>query len=270
MKRPGVALLIGFDRSGTSLIAGLLARHPRVRLLFQPFNGTEVHRSQWQPWSPGSSHPATEAFVQGLEDGEIDTAYVASDWFAKHSTTDAFVPGALHVVKDTKLHLQLPWLRRRFPELPVFGLWRDPRGIVCSLLRNGFWARWYGDAAFEAVRHLIEARREFARYRGFASGCAGDARRAAVVVAVRNDALFRALPRGARIAYEDVLRDADGVLGRFVAGFGLPAVPFARHLAEDHNVIGLPFERADLWRDYFGRAEQDFMDELFAGLGERP
>jgi hypothetical protein len=259
-----VAILIGFDRSGSSMVSRLLARHPRVNLLFQPFNSTEVHRAQWKPWAPDHRSPATEAFLESLLEGELDASYLASDWFAKHSSSASVDPDGINLVKDTKLHFQVEWLKQRFPSIELLGLWRDPRGITCSLVRNDFHRTWYGDAAFRAVDRLLEERPELERFRALRAECSNDLRRMALGVAVRTDALFRALDRDRRIVYEDVVRDPEGELNRVAGRFGLEPFPFGAHAGEDFNVAGAPFLRADLWRERLPAEELGFLDRLFA------
>lgn len=267
MTRARIALLVAFDRSGSSMVAKMLARHPRVNLLFQPFNGTEVHRAQWEVWTPERRAPATETFLQGLLEGRLDASYIASDWFEKHSTSLDVDPARLNLVKDTKLHLKVDWLARRFPEIELFGLWRDPRAIVASLVRNGFHESWYGESAFREAARLVEERDELAKLRPFRETCTSAVRRAAIVVAVRNDHLFRRFDRSRRLDYETVLADPDGCLNRFGARLGLGPFRYAPALREDHNVAGRPFERADLWRDVLPASDRDFLDALTPLVG---
>ena len=160
-----VVLLVGFDRSGSSMVAKLLGAHPGVNVLFQPFNSSEVHRAQWTIWPPEQPAPETEAFLRGLLEGRLDRSYVRSDWFWKHSTAHTVDPERVNLIKDTKLHFQVGWLAKRFPEIELFALWRDPRGILCSLLRNDFHRRWYGDDAFRELRDLVDASDALAEFR---------------------------------------------------------------------------------------------------------
>jgi hypothetical protein len=261
---PRIALLIGFDRSGSSMVAKLLARHPGVNLLFQPFNSTEVHRAQWSVWPPDRRARATEDFLQGLLEGELDIGYLASDWFARHSTSDCVEPDQVNLIKDTKLHFQIEWLKQRFPTIEVVGLWRDPRGILCSLMRNDFYRRWYGDAAFRKIAALVGARPELAKFRAPRDAASSDTRKMAVMVAVRTDHLFRHLGAGSRIEYEAILEDPNDVLNGLTARWGLEPFDFRPHMGEDYNIIGKPFEAADLWREFFPPSELAFLDELFS------
>lgn len=264
MSAPRVVLLIGFDRSGSSMVAKMLGRHPGVNLLFQPFNSTEVHRAQWSIWPPDRHVPVTEAFLQGLLEEKLDLGYLASDWFARHSSSDRVEPEGVNLIKDTKLHFQIEWLKQKFPAIEIVGLWRDPRGVLCSLMRNDFYRRWYGDASFRKISALVGARPELAKFRAPRDAADSDTRKMALIVAVRTDHLFRHLDAGSRLEYEAILEDADGVLNGLVGRWGLEPFSFQPHLGEDYNIIGKPFEAADLWREFFPRSELAYLDDLFS------
>ncbi len=264
MVTPRIVLLIGFDRSGSSMVSKLLARHPDVSLLFQPFNSSEVHRAQWTIWPPEQPAPRTEAFLRGLLEGHLDRSYVHSDWFWEHSTDHDVDPARVNLIKDTKLHFQVPWLAKRFPELELCALWRDPRGILCSLLRNDFYRRWYGDDAFAELRDLVQERDELAAFRPALADAGNDLRRMAAIVAVRSAALFRAVPPERQLDYEAVVADPDAALAPALARWGLPPFRFSDQRRPDENVVGLPFERTDLWRDFLPDEEQPYLDALFS------
>lgn len=265
-ERCRVLLLVGFDRCGSSMISRVLAAHPQVELLFQPFNSTEIHRAQWRAWPPGERHPATERFLDRLLGGEIDRDYLASDWFDHHSSTDRVVPGALHLIKDTKVHFQLPWLHARFPEIPVWGIWRDPRAIVCSLMRNGFHRSWYGDIGVEQLRAMVERIPGLEPYAPMLREEAGEHERMALVVALRTHRFVLDLPADRWLVYEEVVAEPNRALGGFLDGSGLEPFDFAPHLGRDLNVVGRPFEKSELWREFFSAEEIADLDRVFAPL----
>ncbi len=262
----------GFDRSGTSMIARLLARHPDVELFFQPFSGTAVHRTQWEIWDESVEAPEVEAFLRGLSAGRLDRNFLSSDWFVNHSSVFEPRPGRLHVIKSTKLHFKIRWFRAHWPQTPIFGIYRDPRAVLCSLVRNDFHRTWYGERAFEAAERAIVSdpglRKAYSRFLGPGRS---DVERMALAVAARTHVMARDLPRDAWIRYEEVLRDPNGTLNRFLARFGCPEHDFSRHVAEDFNVVGKPFERADLWRDFFDSQTLERIEPiLFAWPGPDP
>jgi len=261
-----LALAVGFDRSGSSMIVKVLAAHPEIALLFQPFNSTDVHRAQWQAWDPADPQPATEAFLRGLLAGELDRAYIASDWLDNHSSTERVEPDKLNLVKDTKLQLQIPWLAARFPEIPVYGIWREPRAIVASLMRNDFHLRWYGKVGPAELRAIVRDVAGLDDYAPMLDRPLSEHVRMALIVAVRTHPLVRDVPPDRWLVYEEILADPNGRLGAFCADFGLAPFDFAPHVAADHNVIGKPYVDAELWRSYFGDAHKADLDRVFAPL----
>lgn len=259
-------ILNGFDRSGTSLIGGLLGRHPDVTYLFQPFSGTEVHRSQYRVWSPDHAAPRTEAFLRGLLAGHVDEGYIASDWFHRCSTATAPSARGLNVIKDTKLHFKVRWLRERLPEIAFLGIWRDPRGVVGSLVRNGYDGTWYDERALRATQRVVLREPLLEPLRPLLRRRLTNPQKTALIVAARTLYMARHLGPDEWIRYEDVLADADATLGGVTAAFGLAPHRFHDHVGEDFNVSGKPFERADLWRELFSPAEQADLDDVFEPL----
>jgi hypothetical protein len=80
--------------------------------------------------------------------------------------------------------------------------------------------------------------------------------------------MLRATPPAQVIRYGHVRRDPNATYRPFVERFDLAPFDFAPHVREDHNVIGKPFEREDLWREYFSADELRLIEDLFAFLGD--
>ena len=131
-------ILIGFDRSGTSYVAGMLERHPDVKYFCQPDNSSPLHRAQWEYWVPGDGDPASNRFLEELAGGRIDDEYVVSDWFKRYGCGEHELdPSAVNVIKSTKLHLKVHWIEN-FENIEVMAIARDPRATIASLVRNDF------------------------------------------------------------------------------------------------------------------------------------
>ncbi len=256
------------------MIGGLLSRHPRISYLFQPFSRTEVHRGQYQIWPSDHSAPDTERFLEGLLAGRIDRDYLEADLFDRHSKL--LDPGVfrlpssggtgLSVIKETKLHFKIGWLKARFPEIAFYGVWRDPRGILCSLLRNDFARKWYGEKAFQAITPVIAAEPLLEPWRRFLGGELTDTEKMALVVAARTRYMAEHLGEGEWIVYEHVVAGADAALAPVIARFGLDEFPFSDHAGEDYNVSGLPFQSVELWRTFFSPGELERLEEIFGAL----
>jgi hypothetical protein len=257
------AIINGFDRSGTTLIAKVLATHPQVELIFQPFNRTVVHETQWAEWEPEVRCPELEAFLDSLLSGRLDRSFLKSEWCANQSTTLEPQAGKLHVIKSTKLHFKSRWLRSRYPQMPLFGIYRDPRGVLCSLVRNGFHVSWYGARAFAGVSRFLETRPDLdAMYGRFLRDARDDVEKMAVVIAVRTRVMGESLDPSRWLVYEEVLKDPNGELNGFLARFGLSEMRFSSALRRDWNVVGERFKAADLWRSRFGRDELERLEPI--------
>jgi hypothetical protein len=259
-----VAVVVGFVRSGSSLVAKLLAKHPEVHCLFQPDSGTVIHRTQWEHWGADHHEPQAERFFGSLLEGRLDRDFLASKWFENHSSAHDVVQGALHVLKSTKLHLKVEWLRARFPELPVHAITRAPMAILTSLVRNDFHRTWYGGDHFDhCVRYLERAPTPMPRLLDVARRVETDAERMAVLIAARTEALLRAVPANRIVSYERILEDPNRELGAFVSRFGKAPFDFARYASDDYNVIGKPFEGQALHGEIFSPGELRRFETIF-------
>lgn len=261
-----IAILIGFDRCGSSFIGGLLSKHPQVSYIFQPFNSTEIHRTQYDIWNPDHSAPKTEGFLGALLTGHLDKTYIASDWFEKYSTSLDVDAEKLNVIKDTKLQFKVLWLKSKFPDISLYGIWRDPRAIVCSLMRNDFYRKWYGEDAFNAISRVIEREPLVAPYRKFMAGPLNDTEKMALIVAVRTHYMVEHLAADEWLVYEDILREPNSALNSFLQRFNIDEFEFAKYISEDFNVTGKSFESSDLWKDYFSRQQIENLDDIFSNL----
>lgn len=265
------AILNGFDRSGTSMIARVLAAHPEIELIFQPFSRTVLQETQWEAWAPDRECPEVDRFLAGLLEGRLDRAFIRSDWFANHSSVSEPVADRLHVIKSTKLHFKAAWFQARWPQFPFYGIYRDPRAVLGSLVRNGYHVSWYGRAAFEATERFLASRADLeAGYGEYLRCAATDVERMAVVVAVRTQVMAESLRADQWIVYEEVLADPNAVLNALAACFGLGSYDFGAVIGEDYNVIGKPFEGPDMWKTVLRPAELDRVEPiLFAYPGPR-
>jgi len=152
-----VIFLVGFDRSGTSYIAGLLEHHPQVRYYCQPDNGSPLHRAQWEYWHPGDGDAASRRFLELLQAGRIDSSFVNNPWFGRTGCGKfSLDPKRVNVIKSTKLHLKVNWLQQ-FSGIELMAVIRDPRSVVASLVENDFHTRWYTERDFQAATRLVES-----------------------------------------------------------------------------------------------------------------
>ncbi|MCO6412057.1 MAG: sulfotransferase [Thiogranum sp.] len=255
----------GFDRSGSSFIGGLLSRHPAINYFFQPFSSTEAHKAQYELWTD-EPHPATEKFLNELQQGRIDHDFIASSWFARFSDYSLDDSARVGLIKETKLHTKIGWLRKRFPDIPVYGIWREPKAVLCSLVRNGFHEKWYGENAYRAVSRLIAELPGLEPFSKFLSWKMDAVEKMALVIAVRSECMAMHLGPEQWINYEQVCRDPDRYLNAFCREIGLPEHRFSDAAGKDFNVVGLPYPGIETWPHFFSFAHLRRIEPIFGAI----
>ena len=125
----GHVFLVGFPRSGTTLLEQVLAGHPDVVALEE-------------------APTLAEHYAECLADDEACarlaalTAAEADDWRARYWATVAAhgidAGGRVFVDKAPAGTLYLPLVARLFPDAKILFAVRDPRDVVLSCLRNAF------------------------------------------------------------------------------------------------------------------------------------
>jgi hypothetical protein len=124
------ALVLGSGRSGTTWLAEAIARRHRSRLLFEPFHpllgslgeGTRLFAD------PAAEEPALESAIGRVLSGRVRSPHVDQIRIAR-------LPRG-RVVKDVHAANLLPWLRARFPAVPVVFVVRHPIAASLSRLRS--------------------------------------------------------------------------------------------------------------------------------------
>ena len=261
-----VAILVGFDRTGSSMIAKVLGMHPAINLIFQPFNSTIITKSQWEIWPEDYKEPETEVFLKQLLEGKIYKEYIRSDWFYNHSTSHDFEPGQLNLIKDTKLQFKIPWLQANFPEIKLFGIWRDPRAVLCSLVRNDFHKAWYGDIDKELIQAMIKSSELLSDYEQLVPADPDEVELMALAIALRTHFMVKTISPGNWVVYEQIMKDPDQCLNEFTSKFGLDRFEFSEWINTDYNIIGKPFQERDLWKTFFPENVLNSINNIFAPL----
>ena len=125
----GHVFLIGFPRSGTALVEGVLEGHPRVVSLEEHELLTEgVLKYLSEPTDlPALAH-ASEAELQPLR---------AAYW-ERVDRRGVDVAGKVFLDKDPLNTLKLPLIGRLFPQAKILFVSRDPRDVVLSCFRRRF------------------------------------------------------------------------------------------------------------------------------------
>jgi len=261
-----LTLLVGFDRSGSSMIAKLLGMHPGINLLFQPFNSTEVTKQQWEIWSANKPMHATEKFLSSLLRGVVDKSYIQSEWFHNHSTSGKVEKHKLNLIKDTKWHFQIPWLKNNFPEIKIYGIWRDPRAILCSLIRNEFHKNWYVSLSESLLASIIKSSSELDDYLPFLGSELGDYEVMALGVAIRTHMLKLYIKKDNWLIYEKVNASPNEQLSIFLDKFNLEKIDFKPYMSNDFNIVGKPYQKTHLWEEYFTSSQLIKINNIFSLL----
>ena len=121
--------LLGFPRSGTTLLEQLLAAHPQVRTLEE------------EPLLAGAYEAflANEAACESLAKLSPDEAAAwAEHYWRSVAARVADVRGKLFVDKQPAGTLNLPIIARLFPRAKILFAIRDPRDVVLSCFRQSF------------------------------------------------------------------------------------------------------------------------------------
>ena len=125
----GHVFLVGFPRSGTTLLEQILAGHPHVVALEEAPTFAE-HYAEFLAGDDGCARLAAL------------TATEADHWRARYWATvaahGADARGRVFVDKAPAGTLYLPLVARLFPDAKILFAVRDPRDVVLSCLRNAF------------------------------------------------------------------------------------------------------------------------------------
>ena len=228
---PGVgahAFLIGFPRSGTTLLEQALAGHPDLVALEEPPTLAEAY-------------DAFLATPQGLERLAQLTADEAAHWrgvywrvVAELGVTTA---GKVFLDKAPAGTLYLPLIAKLFPDAKILFAVRDPRDVVLSCFRNAFQM----NALTYAFTDLTETARCYA---------------AAMDLAAVYREMLPIAPMEVR--YERLIDDFEGELSRIAGFLGLELTPGMLDVAAtaSRRVVRTPSApqvRAGLNRQGLGR-----------------
>jgi tetratricopeptide (TPR) repeat protein len=125
----GHAFLLGFPRSGTTLLEQILASHPQVKALEERETLIDAVRAFMR--SPG------DLARLGLA-GEAELEPLRTAYWQRVANAGVFVNRNLFIDKYPLNGLKLPLIARLFPEARILFALRDPRDVVWSCYRRRF------------------------------------------------------------------------------------------------------------------------------------
>jgi tetratricopeptide (TPR) repeat protein len=146
----GHAFLLGFPRSGTTLLEQILASHPRVTALEERETLIDAVRAFMR--SPG------DLARLGLA-GEAELEPLRAAYWKRVADAGVFVNRNLFIDKYPLNGLKLPLIARLFPEARILFALRDPRDVVWSCYRRRFRmnASMYEFLSLETAARLYDA-----------------------------------------------------------------------------------------------------------------
>ena len=190
---PAPVFLVGFPRSGTTLLDQLLSGHPGIAVLEEKDTLQDVLQS----------HALGDAELQAFL--KLDAAGLEPYRRAYWQRVAEFMPArptqALFVDKLPLNSVFMPLVQRLFPAARFIFALRDPRDVVLSCFMQSFDLN-------EAMQHFLSLD-ETARYY-------------AAVMQVAADSAGRLGERLHRIRYEDVVADTEAEARKLMAFLGLP------------------------------------------------
>lgn len=125
----GHVFVVGFFRSGTTLLAEVLAGHPDVETLQERETLLEAQRAFL-------ATPSDLARLAGAT--EADLAPLRAAYWARVKAEGARPDGKVFVDKHPLNALRLPLILRLFPDAKILFAQRDPRDVVLSSYRRRF------------------------------------------------------------------------------------------------------------------------------------
>lgn len=224
--------LLGFPRSGTTLLEQVLASHPDVEALEERETLADAQRAfQMQPADVARLARASEAELAPLRDA----------YWARVKAEGADVAGKVFVDKHPLHTFRLPLILKLFPDAKILFARRDPRDVVLSCYRRRF-------AMSGSAYQMLTL-----------PGAAGyyDA---AMRLADKLEAPMA--PRTLVVRHESLVADFDKAVGEVVQFLGLPWSDQVRNFADkarDRAVAtpsgaqlsrGLSAEGVGAWRRY--------------------
>ncbi len=240
---PNNLIINGFDRCGSSAICRILGHHPKIELIFQPFNSGPIRRTMYQIMSNAIATPQDHAFFAALADDRLNGDYIVSEWHKQYSTVQEFQNDRLHVLKTTLNHFTIQWLKRHYPAVQMWGIWRDPLQVLASIERNRFAEKWYSDALDEILPTVAKQPLLRNLFGDFIGRINDECRATAFLIAVRSYYFFAHLDSDKCISYERFVAQPNSELGRICDYFHLPSFDFEQFANVNWNVSGKPFEK---------------------------
>lgn len=259
-------ILNGFDRSGSSAISRVISSHPDVELIMQPFNSGFLRRKLYEIIKEEDTNSDTNIFFRDLTLNKLNLEHIKSEWFYKFSTVTKYQPGKLHIIKTTINHFAQKWMKKKYPQIDVWGIWREPTEIISSIMRNGFYGKWYA----QGIREILPAVKEEVllseNYLKYFPLIRNEIQGLALLIAIRTHFFLEYLDEDKLLFYETFKDDADIALKYFSEKYQLSKHNYNIYSHTDLNIIGKQYHPSSEINFSIAESEKDLLNEIFAPL----
>jgi tetratricopeptide (TPR) repeat protein len=130
-----VASIVGFPRSGTTLLEQILDAHPQIVSVEET-----THLSSQLVTGMTRAVANTDSFAQTLDRVDLDSVNACRERYLK--AMEGHIEGGLgdrHLIDKNPIRtLVMPFLRRAIPNATIIAAIRDPRDVVLSNLMQAF------------------------------------------------------------------------------------------------------------------------------------
>ena len=138
---PAPVFVVGFPRSGTTLIEQMLAAHPRLVVTDELPHLQSVRQKMYAAFQPGRPYPGALGGFTGAQVSNAKRWYldrVSKALAPSPDGQDASMAGRRVVDKQPLNTVEMCMARLLFPESQVIYVQRDPRDTVLSVFMQGF------------------------------------------------------------------------------------------------------------------------------------
>lgn len=267
-----VAIVVGFDRSGTSAVSQTAARHPEIELLWRSFNSGSIRKKMNIILDDESASDADRGFLKNLERGVLDSSYIKTPYHWKTSTVqEELIPGHVHFLISNINHFATPWTQKTFPGIGHWALWRDPFDILQSCVENGFLNEWY-EAMIPDIQEAV-LQNDFLNenLQWSHEHLTNETRKTAYILAAKNLLLFDTIQKDRIIDYDLFRNDPNAALSGFVKSYGLASsFDFSDSLESDLNTIPgkVPYVKGRVKQLDFNEDDRSFLNQIIRPIYE--
>ena len=234
--------------------------HKKVKLIMQPFNSGLKRKKMYTILNESDRDSLEHNFFDGLKNNYLNNELIESHWHQKYSSTKEFKEGQLHIIKTTINHFAQKWMIENYPEIHVWGIWREPEQIVDSIIRNDLFGEWYDDAIEQIIPTVQKNEFLYKYYSDYSVDLNSVVKKTAFLISVRSHFFFKYLRPGYVIQYE-LFKKEPNYLNLFLQHYGLSEMDISEESSRDFNITGEYLK--DKKKIEYSSNERDFLNGVF-------